>query len=475
MDDGAPVTGEEQDIRGAPASRNLATYLARLRLDGLPGGAAHLLKLCILDHVGCAVGSLDTDCARAMLKSAALVAGQGAASGPCSIIGGGYGSPETAALTNGTLSHILIFDDLHRHAKLHPGVAVIPAALAAAELSGADGATFLIGVAAGYEAVARVGVAVGMASHRMKGWRATGTCGSFGATVAAARVLGLDGESTHQAIACAAAQASGAWAFQEHGGMELYLSAGTAARNGVTSASLAAGGFSGAADPLNAADGGFFMLSSDEADSAKLDEELGSLFRLRDTCIKMYPTCHSSQTGIDAAIDLRAEHGIGLEDVARVTVRAGAITKLQCGWDFAPAPPSKMIFHMGFAIAVALREGCVRPRHFEGNTVHDPALVRLAKATEVIADDELTAIYADRKPCDVTLYLRDGRELRRRVDYCRGEPENPPTDAIVMEKFKDVSGNHLSAVDKEHIADIVLDMENRSGLVDLTAILRGAQ
>src|SRR4029077_3447353 len=165
---------------------------------------------------------------------------------------------------------------------------------------------------------ARIGVAIGMSSHRLRGWRATGTAGSFGAAIAAARALGLSGEEHHHALACAAAQASGNWAFQESGGMELYLAAGTAARNGLVSALMAEAGFRGADDPFTARDGGFFGITSDSADPAQLSEGLGSHFRLLDTCIKVYPTCHSSQTGIDAVINLRAKHGITLADIDHV-------------------------------------------------------------------------------------------------------------------------------------------------------------
>jgi hypothetical protein len=69
-------------------------------------------------------------------------------------------APEVAALANGVLAHALVFDDLHRHAKLHPGVATIPAALAVAELTNASGETLLVAIAAGYETAARVGVAI---------------------------------------------------------------------------------------------------------------------------------------------------------------------------------------------------------------------------------------------------------------------------------------------------------------------------
>jgi 2-methylcitrate dehydratase PrpD len=366
-----------------------------------------LLKLCVLDHFGCAIGALDTEVGRAAIRAAHLNAG-----GPCTVIGSvSRAGPESAALANGTLAHALIFDDLHRQAKLHPGVAVIPAALAASERVRANGSTFLTGVAAGYEASARTGIAIGMAAHRAAGWRATATCGSFGAAAAAASVLGADAGVMHDAVAFAAAQASGNWAFAAGGGMELYLAAGTAARNGVVAAALAQSGFRGAADPLEARVRLLCTMTSAAPKPELLTRELGARLRLADTCIKMYPTCHSTQTAIDAVLNLRARHALTPERIEGIEVRAGEITRVQCGWAFEPGPPSRMIFHMGYALALALKRGKLLPADFEGESLRDPELVRIARATEVITDPELTAVYEERKPCVVTLTLRDGRTL----------------------------------------------------------------
>jgi len=446
-------------------------WLSGLRLEALPPQAIRLLKTTLLDHFGCAIGALGTGTGRSALRYARMHP-----AGGCAVAGlGARTGPETAALTNGLLSHTLIFDDMHRQAKLHPGVAVIPAALAAAELANADGARLLLAIAAGYEAAARVGVAIGMAGHRHRGWRATGTCGSFGAAIAAAHALGTTPQAMHDAFALAAAQASGNFAFSEGGGTELYLAAGTAARNGVVSAMLAHSGCHGAPDPLETADGGFFAMTSDASNPAILTEGLGSRFRLLDVCIKMYPTCHSTQTGIDAALDLRAAHGIRPEQVERVEVRAGEITRIQCGWPFEPGPPSRMIFHMGYAIGVALRDGRVLPQEFEPAAVQDPEMQRIARATQVIEDPALTAIYEERKPCDVTLFLRDGRSVRTRVDFCRGEPENPASEQQVMEKFEALTAGHLAAGAAARLADCVLSIEQQESLRPLTEALLAAK
>ena len=111
--------------------------------------------------------------------------------------------------------------------------------------------------------------------------------------------------------------------------MELYLAAGTAARNGLVAGLLAEAGFCGADDPLTARDGGFFGMTSEAADATQISKGLGTRFHLLDTCIKMYPTCHSSQTGIDAVVDLRA----------RTTASVLVTTGTSIGGNRAPPAP----------------------------------------------------------------------------------------------------------------------------------------
>ena len=102
--------------------------------------------------------------------------------------------------------------------------------------------------------------------------------------------------------------------------------------------------------------------------------------------------------------------------------------------------------------------------NFAPESLHDPELQRIARATEVVADPQLTAIYEQRKPCDVTLYLRDGRALNERVDYCRGEPENPASETAVVGKFRDLTGTRIARATGEKIIDFVLDIDRQKDL-----------
>src|SRR5262249_23932652 len=130
--------------------------------------------------------------------------------GPASLIrAGGASGAAWAALANGTAAHAIEMDDVTTESSLHPGVAVVPAALAVAEGRGADGATFLAAVVAGYEVTIRVGNALNPASAYRRGFHPTGVAGAFGAAVTAGRLLGLDADGLTRAIGIAGTLAAG--------------------------------------------------------------------------------------------------------------------------------------------------------------------------------------------------------------------------------------------------------------------------
>jgi 2-methylcitrate dehydratase PrpD len=448
---------------GGTALHDVAQFAASLRFEDLPASTVRTLKHCMLDTLGCLVGGVDTYVAGRFLQL--VESGPTSGSGP-SFVAGSQATvpPELAALVNGTIAHALIFDDMHRTAKIHPGVFTLPAMLALNDALDVNGADAFVSIAVGYEVASRIGIAINMAEHRNRGWRATSTVGSIGAAAATARLLNLDADRFHHALAAGAAQASGTFAFAERGGMELFVAAGTAARNGVTAGLMARAGFSGAADPLQSHDGGLFTSTSADTDPDALLNQLGSVFRLEDVSLKLHPTCHSTQTAIDAALDLRAEFGLRIKDVERIVVEAGEITRVQCGWHYTPSPPEKMIFHMGFILASVLETGAVLASDLRGQLLNDPEYVRLATATEIVEVPELTAIYKTKKPCIVHLHLFDGRVLTKRVDFCRGDPENRPTDEELIAKFRGLTAEKFAVTVQDELIDRIMTVETQSSL-----------
>lgn len=472
LEDLSTVDGRSQ--MHATGLRELVGHMSVLQYRELPSHTVQVLKLCTLDTIGCLVGGIDTAVAGKLFNM--IENGPVRFSGASSIPSSSHTvSPEMAALVNGTVAHALIFDDMHRTAKIHPGVFTVPAVMALNECIGADGKTLLTAIAAGYETASRIGMAINMSEHRHKGWRATSTVGSLGAAAAASRLLGLSALQSHHASAAATAQASGTFAFAEGGGMELYLAGGTAARNGIVAALLGGAGFHGALDPLEAKDGGLFTASSADCDPSQLTSGLGTEFKLGEVCIKMRPTCHSTQTAIDAALALRSEYGVRIADIERIIVDAGEITRLQCGWDFYPASAEQMVFHMGFILASVFETGNITSADLQGPLLDDPEYVRIARNTRVNSVAELTAIYKVKKPSIVHLYMKDGRVLTHRVDYCKGDPENFPTNDEVIAKFRQLTSSALDPKAQDQVIDMILNIESQASLSALPKLLKGAR
>jgi 2-methylcitrate dehydratase PrpD len=245
-------------------------------------------------------------------------------------------------------------DDVTTESSLHPGAAVIPAALAVAEelaeraagaiatpsagdargasgpsskdvpppLADTIGVRVLEAIAAGYEVTMRVGNALGAASAYSRGFHPTGVAGVFGAAVAAGKLRGLDADGLERAIGIAGTMASGSLEYLADGSWTKRLNPGWAAHAGIVAAGLAEAGFMG---PATALDGEHGVLRgyTDAPDPERLTEGLDELARaggaaagagsggelqLMRVSIKPYGCCRYSHGLIDAVLALRREH-----------------------------------------------------------------------------------------------------------------------------------------------------------------------
>ena len=165
--------------------------------------------------------------------------------GESTVLGFDKANCTDARLINGVFAHCLDLDDGHRFAQLHPGCAVIPAALSLQKLCNKTGKDFITSIVAGYQ----VSIVMGMISnpeHRNNGFHSTGTCGTFGAAAASCKAMKLGFEDTVNALGLAGTQAAGLLESDHAGSMGKHLHAGKAAQSGVISALLAKNGFTGA-------------------------------------------------------------------------------------------------------------------------------------------------------------------------------------------------------------------------------------
>jgi 2-methylcitrate dehydratase PrpD len=451
-------------------TRELAGWISRLRYSDLPPRTTAVVRLALLDTLGCAVYGHTTPWAKMVLQWARAAA---PAHGEATVIGDTASSLRAAdaALVNGTAVHAFELDDYHS-AKLHAGAVVIPAALAMAEKSGASGEDLVTAIAAGYEVMIRSSLALNPSATRLRGWHLTGVCGPFGAAAACAVLLGLNDEQTAWALGLAGTQGSGLWAFNADGAMSKRFHAGRAAHSGVLAAELAAIGFTGPTQIYEFHDGGVLKAFSDASDPAPLTEGLERVYRLDTNRIKPYSCCGSTHSYVDAAFELRRRLGAPWDARRRVRVGLARVVDVQCGFQYIPTTALNAQMSLRYVVAAALLEGQVLPPQFSNAKLSDPAITALASKLELEHDPALDKLYPEQFAAWVAA---EDRGQWHRVDVLdpTGSDANPIGEPGVIGKFRGI--NPQLPVDD--IADVALHIERHSvkRLLALLAQTRASQ
>ncbi len=319
------------------------------------------------------------------------------------------------AFLMGALTHITETDDLHRKSVTHPGCVVVPATLALGHRLGAQPAQLLRAILHGFEAMCRVGAAVGPAHYRV--WHNTATCGPFGSAMAAACLFDLDDRRTRDALGNAGTQASGFWEFMQTGAMSKHLHAGRAAESGLIAAELAAEGFTGSPAILEGKRG-FFAAMCDDPATDNLLADTDAPWQLRLTSIKPWPSCRHTHPIIDCALEL---HDL----LNGEPIRSIGIRTYQAALDVCdnPAPQSEYEakFSLYHCAAVALLDGAVGLASFDEAARSRTA--DLCARTRVEVVDPYRSSYPDAWGAEVRIETASGQALSVSRRDCRGDPE----------------------------------------------------
>ena len=319
------------------------------------------------------------------------------------------------ALLMGALTHITETDDLHRASVTHPGCVVVPVVLALGERSGASGAAVLAAMLHGFEAMCRIGAAVGPAHYRI--WHNTATCGPFGAAMAAAALLDLDEAATISALGNAGTQSSGLWQFIEDGTMSKHLHAGRAAESGWLAAELAAQGFTGPAQILEGRKGFFAATCADPQPERVLAGE-DEAWQLRRTSIKPWPSCRHTHPIIDCALELHRDLGAAPVDEIEIKTYRAALDVCD---NPEPTTEYQAKFSLQHTVAIALLDGAVGLESFDVDARQRSADLR-ARVNITAADPFLSA-YPKSWGAEVSIVDASGKAHTRSRKDCKGDPE----------------------------------------------------
>ena len=444
----------------------LAGFASGVELDAIPKAATERAKALTLDLLGSAVRArAQAESTPSVMATLARLGLDG--EGVCTLMGDARGyAPPVAALLNGVLGHSLDFDDTHAESSLHPSAPVVPAALAAGELVGADGATVLAAIVAGYEVCCRLGLALDPAAHYARGFHPTATAGTFGAAAAAGRVLGLSAEQMASAFGVAGSQAAGSLQFLQNGAWNKRWQVGQAAMNGVIAATLAAEGFRGSAEAIEGRHG-FLVGYTDAAHPERALAGLGEDWETLKIAVKPYPSCRYTHAAVDGLLRLRAEHGLVAGDIRSLDVGLHQSGVVLVGEPEAAKRRARNVvegqFSMAFCAAVALDQGSFgwddyrRLGEARIDTLCDKIGVRRDEAVEA----------ASPHPFGARVSLKTGKgDFDLLITDPSGEPESFPERAALEAKFLALAEPVLGE-GARRLAEAVLALESFSGVSDV--------
>jgi 2-methylcitrate dehydratase PrpD len=362
-------------------------------------------------------------------------------------------SPAEAAFANGVCSHALDFDDTHPSVRGHPSAAMLPAALAVGEVTGATGEEVLAAYVLGMEIAGKLGRALGH-SHYLRGWHSTCTVGVLSATAVSARLYGLDAGGLCRAWGLAASQMSGL--VRNFGTMTKPFHAGHAARCGVLSAWMAKNGFTSNEEIFDAKGGALDTYRGDHPGEAMADlvPRLGRPWEIIEPGIyvKRWPCCYSSHRTIGGLFNLVGQHQLRAQEIIEVTI--GFLP----GGDVAlvsrdPHTALEGKFSVEYAVAAALLDGDLTLETFTD------AMVRRPQARELIRKVRRYAIADDKLYSGITGYndlaVRTPRgSFEVRIDKVPGSPAWPMTEADRAAKFLNCAARVLGAAGAEHLLEL---------------------
>lgn len=413
--------------------KQIVSFVCGTSFADLPPAVVSLTKDQLLADLGTAIAGAHAEGCETVVAMAKEAGGRPEAS---ILVHGGKVLAQQAAFCNGVMARALDFCDAAVPGA-HAGTAVIPAALAAAELAGGvSGADFLAAVAVGTEVALRFNL--GEAEY--DGFDPTGVCVPFGSTAAASRLLGLSEAETWNALALAFCRCGGSFQANVDGALAVRVIEGWVAETGVACARLAQRGITGPTDFIEGVYGYLHLFGRDRVRGEALVAGLGTDYRTGHLVFKKFPSCGATQGSTQMILDLMAEEGLSAADVDRIEITVPPYIHKLVGHPFKVGrnPKVNAQFSIRYCVANALVRGSSKLAHFEVEAISDPAILELAGRVEVSPDPALDA--RGHTAVDMRVLTKDRREFFRQTDVAPGFPESPLSKAEHLQRFRDCIG-----------------------------------
>ncbi len=458
---------------------DLARFAANIAAEQLDRAVVSAIKTNILDTLSCALAGSS---APAIAEVTGLVREWGGAPQADMFVFGGKYPAHHAAWANAGMSHARDYDDTHDAAVLHAGVSSVPAALAAGQLRGGlSGAEMIAAVTAGIETTCRLGIATRLDLIE-SGFIYTSLLGYFGATAAAGRALGLTESEMLNAFGIVYSSVAGNHQVTRDASLMKRLQPGLAAQAAVVAVQLARRGIRGAQHVFEGADGFFRVYLRNHVDADEVRKGLGQRWELLNLGYKPYPCCRAVHTAADATALARARAQRPASDIEtiRVGVTAPGYQKV-CVPEAVRAAPRTIVeaqFSIPYAVAATWIDGTLRMNHFTNDGLRRRDILDLAARVAAYVDQDMDRDWGRFiTPAAVTVQFRDGQTMQARVDYPKGHPRNPMTEAEFAAKAADCASfadRSLAPDTAERLTATTARLETAPDIAELMRIMTGS-
>jgi 2-methylcitrate dehydratase PrpD len=453
----------------------ISRHLAATRFEDLPSATVAATKASILDTIGCAIaGGSGPDVAAIR----ALVGAWGGAAASTVVGGGGLKVPAYGAvLANAALVHQDDFDDTYDPSPCHPSSSTLMTALAVAEeAGGATGKDIITAVALGNDLMCRIAQAIGGRMDAYPWFRAP-VIGIFGATAAAAKMMGVDAGQHLNAMGLTLPQIGGTWASVHHPGSSVRaIRDGLSCKNAVLAAELAMRGVRGDAEVLDGPFGFYHAYFRGEYTRDALLDGLGETWLSDRISLKPWPSCRHLHGTLTSVIALMEQHDLAFTDIEQVTVHVGDINRDRAkpvSTGMIPAQRIDLLCNLPFAVGAAILH-----RGLPLQLYRDPAL---ADAVVRDAVPKVSWVHDARQngawslePGLVDIRTTSGAVLSHHAPLALGHPDHRMTEARLLAKFMDCLSAGAAPIPEAHgqlIADLVLGLEEAPEIGTLMSLL----
>jgi 2-methylcitrate dehydratase PrpD len=437
------------------ATQRLAHFALDLNYRRIPAQVIDRAKACILDTLAVSLYGSTKPWSQTVIE---FVRDSGS-QGDSTVLGANWKTQAAqATLANGVMAHAFELDNVRQPgAGVHPGATAFLPAFAAAEEKKADGKSLLTAFVAACEVMSRIGVAAGNSLER-RGFHAPGLTGTFGAAVAAGRLIGLDEKQMVNALGIAGSYSGGLIEFSrcQEGAMIKRLHLGKAAQGGVTAALLAGRGFAG---PETILEGkfGFCNTYSDSPKLSYLTHRLGRKFESMNICIKRC-ACHiNAHAPIEALQQLREQIDFNPEDIREIVV--GGIEKLLTHHAiYLPKDLMMAQYSIPFCVALSVYFDPTDPESFDEKKLKDKRILAMMRKVRLKVDHEIEQKGWDRA-ARVTVVLANKQRHSTLVVHFKGTPRNPMSQSEVEDKARKLTRALLPTRQLERLVETIENLE----------------